>query len=244
MEPLEGSSTESFYIESDYEYLPGLFGSLNDVLAENKAYYVNNCGGKRADDFSQCLERLLEITTKTLMLLLEVAAVSSLFDYDINIKGNGYRSIVRVVEMCFRRLHALGKDFQDNRERLFFRSDHYYNELISYLELSKGLFKFLEFAQLLLRWSTGSDLFPPEDCCDATTMTEIHLQEMEKECFYGRRLGFHVSMFYLWYQTLSNEYTRICAVYNQQVSYLRKIIHNLSNTAIEGIVTSSRQSGD
>ena len=187
-------STESFYIESDYEYLPGLFSSLNDVLAENKAHYVNNCNGKKADNFSQCFQDLLDVTAKTLKLLLEVAAVSPLFDYDVNIKGNGYRSIVRVVEICFRRLYALGKDFQENRERLFFRADHYYKELLSYLELSKGLFKFLEFAQLLLRWSVGSDLFPPENCSEAVTMTEIHLQAMEKECFYGRRLGFHVGI--------------------------------------------------
>lgn len=190
---MESVSVHLSFIESDYEYLPGLFSSLSAVLEENKAYYSNICSDYKADEFSRCFEELLAVTTKTLKLLLEVAAVSPLFDYDPNIKGNGYRSIVRVVELCFRRLHALGKYFQENRDRLLFRSDHYYKEIVSYLELSKGLYKFLEFAQLILRWSSGNDLFPPEDCFDAKTMTEVHLQEVEKECFYGRRLGFHVS---------------------------------------------------
>ncbi|CAB4037614.1 hormone-sensitive lipase-like, partial [Paramuricea clavata] len=182
---------ETYYIESDYEYLPGLFSSLTEVLVENRQYYsgINDCSKSR--EFSQCFEDLIEITGKTLKLLLEVAAVSPLFDYDPNTKGNGYRTIVRVVEMCFRRLHSLGEDFQKSRAGFLFRSDHYYKEIVSYLDLSKGLFKFLEFAKLLLEWSDGNDLFPPENCYDAKTMTECHLHEMEKECFYGRRLGFH-----------------------------------------------------
>ena len=185
---------ESYYIESDYEYLPGLFGSLTEVLSENRQHYASIDDSGKLEKFSQCFDNLLEITAKTLKLLLEVAAVSPLFDYDPNIKGNGYRTIVRVVELCFRRLHSLGLYFQENRGGLLFRSDHYYKEIVSYLELSKGLYKFLEFAKLLLEWSNGNDLFPPEDCYDAKTMTEYHLHEMEKECFYGRRLGFHVSI--------------------------------------------------
>ena len=184
----------SYLIRSDYEYLPGLFSSLTEVLAENRQYYLGLNDGKKSEDFSRCFKDLLEITANTLKILLEVAAVSPLFDYDPDTKGNGYRTIVRVVEMCYRRLYSLGQYFQENRDRLLFRSDHYYKELVSYLELSKGLFKFLEFAKLLLEWSVGNDLFPPEDCYDAKTMTECHLHEMEKECFYGRRLGFHVSM--------------------------------------------------
>lgn len=180
----------------DYEYLPGLFSSLTEVLAENRQYYLELSDGRKSKEFSQRFEDLLEITAKTLKLLLEVAAVSPLFDYDSNTKGNGYRTIVRVVELCFRRLYALGQDFQKNRDGLLFRSDHYYKEIVSYLELSKGLFKFLEFAKLLLGWSDGNDLFPPENCYDAKEMTDSHLHEMEKECFYGRRLGFHVSMLY------------------------------------------------
>ena len=188
---------ETYCIESDYEYLPGLFSSLTEVLVENRQYYSRINDYSKSREFSQCFEDLIEITAKTLKLLLEVAAVSPLFDYDPNTKGNGYRTIVRVVEMCFRRLHSLGEDFQKSRAGFFFRSDHYYKEIVSYLDLSKGLFKFLEFAKLLLEWSNGNDLFPPENCYDAKTMTECHLHEMEKECFYGRRLGFHVSILYV-----------------------------------------------
>ena len=185
----------SYYNESaDYEYLPGLFSSLTEVLKENKQYYSRVSDSSKSKEFSKCFDDLVEVTEKTLKLLLEVAAVSPLFDYDHNTKGNGYRTIVKVVELCFRRLHALGEDFQNNRAGFLFRSDHYYKEIVSYLDLSKGLFKFLEFAKLLLEWSHGNDLFPPENCYDAKTMTDSHLHEMEKECFYGRRLGFHVSI--------------------------------------------------
>lgn len=181
------------YIESDYQYLPDLFSSLTDVLCENRQFYLENNGARKGEEFAQCFEELLGVTTKTLKLLLEVAAVSPLFDYDPHIKGNGYRTIVRVIEICFRRIFALGKDFQENRTGLFFRSDHHYKELFSYLQLSKGLFRFLEFTKLILEWSVGNDLFPPENCLEAKKMTERHLHEMEKECFYGRRLGFYVS---------------------------------------------------
>lgn len=183
----------SYYLESDYEYLPGLFSCLKEVLAENRQYYSGLNTGRKSEEFSQCFDSLLEITAKTLKLLLEVAAVSPLFDYDPNTKGNGYRTIVKVVEMCFRKLHALGVEFKEKRGGLLFRSDHYYKEITSYLELSKGLFKFLEFAKLLLEWSVGNDLFAPENCYDAKTLADTELHEMEKECFYGRRLGFHVS---------------------------------------------------
>lgn len=192
-------SPDSMPNKLDYEYLPGLFISLNNVLEENRRYYSSGGSGgntNKAIEFSRCFSELLEMTEKTLKLLLPVAAMSPFFDYDPNIKGNGYRTIVRVVELCFRRLHALGQYFHEQRNGLLFRTDHYYKEIVSYLELSKGLYKFLEFALLLLKWNSANesnDLFPPEDCCDAKKMTEVHLQEMEKECFYGRRLGFHVS---------------------------------------------------
>lgn len=190
-------SPDSFSSQSDYEDLPGLFISLNKVLEENRLYYSGvGSGGNKAVEFARCYGELLEMTEKTLKLLLPVAALCPFFDYAPNIKGNGYRTIVRVVELCFRRLHALGNYFQEKRNGFLFRTDHYYKEILSYLELSKGLYKFLEFAQLLLKWNSANesnDLFPPEDNCDAIKMTEVHLQEMEKECFYGRRLGFHVS---------------------------------------------------
>ena len=58
-----------------------------------------------------------------------ILSVARLYDFDPSTPGNGYRSLVRVVERCCSRLLSLTRYLSVNRDSFLFRNDHYSREV-------------------------------------------------------------------------------------------------------------------
>lgn len=106
--------------------------------------------------------------------------------------GNGYRSVINIVESCLRKILATCKHIQKSRDKLFFRSYHMYMELESYVQVLSRLLTICNFAIVLLDYSKVGNLFPEDTVMDDMISD---FEKINRECFYGRTFGFQVSDF-------------------------------------------------
>jgi len=125
-------------------------------------------------------------------MLLDVAP---LFDYDILTRGNGYRSIVTVVERCCGKILFICRYIRAHRESYLFRSSHYSSELDAYVTTLGQLRACLYYMRKLLSYCPDGELFAHETYLSAQQysvaerlMTEV--EALSQESFYGRCLGF------------------------------------------------------
>ena len=109
--------------------------------------------------------------------------------------GNGYRSIVNIVESCLSKVLDISKKIQKNRDKLFFRSFNVYMELQSYTQVLTRLVTISHLAIVLLDYSEPGSLFPQNEKID-DIMQDV--ERINRECFYGRSFGFQVSVYYFY----------------------------------------------
>ncbi|XP_041470237.1 hormone-sensitive lipase-like isoform X2 [Lytechinus variegatus] len=111
------------------------------------------------------------------------------FDFDPKVPGNGYRSLVQVVDACVDKLLKVVDSISRTRESLLFRSNFHIKELESYGKVLGQLRVILGYAQKLVAYSEAGNLFPSNnEQFPENVMLEI--QALDRECFYGRCLGF------------------------------------------------------
>ncbi|XP_790622.3 hormone-sensitive lipase isoform X2 [Strongylocentrotus purpuratus] len=115
--------------------------------------------------------------------------ISHNFDFDPKVPGNGYRSLVQVVDACVDRLIKVVRSISQTRESYLFRSGFHLKELESYGAVLGQLRVILGYAQKLVAYSEPGNLFPNNDeQFPENVMLEV--QALDRECFYGRCLGF------------------------------------------------------
>lgn len=103
--------------------------------------------------------------------------------------GNGYRSVINIVESCLQEILLTCQHIQKSREKLFFRSYHVYMELDSYTQVLSRLLTISNLAVVLLDYSQAGNLFPDEVVMDDMI---ADFEKINRECFYGRTFGFQV----------------------------------------------------
>lgn len=174
----------------DYDSLPLLFRHLKRILANNTEYfeqYVSKAVYKKLhDSFNLMLSSIDSLEEGAILL----AKTAPLFDYSTDIKGNGYRSLLRLVEHCLRSVTELSAYCQTHRDRFYFRSHHYSLEVEAFANVFQRTSQLLQFAKLVVEDSVPDNLFP--ECFDSKVMLEV--EQLDRECFYGRTLGFQVNI--------------------------------------------------
>lgn len=119
--------------------------------------------------------------------------IQKLLIFDFLFTGNGYRSIISIIESCLIKIQELSRHIQRSREKIFFRSYHVYMELESYSQVLTRLLTISHLAIVLLDYSDVGNLYP-HDCVVDDMM--IDFEKINRECFYGRSFGFQVCFFY------------------------------------------------
>ena len=126
--------------------------------------------------------------------LIEILVHVHEFDVSPTEKGNGYRSLIRVVQKCCFKLMQISRHISVNNGSLLFRKDFYLKELEAYVGMLGQLRACLFYAHKLLAYSPEGCLFVDDgivsDSFAEKLMTDVEL--LSRACFYGRCLGFQV----------------------------------------------------
>ncbi|KAL8612264.1 hypothetical protein ACOMHN_038176 [Nucella lapillus] len=114
------------------------------------------------------------------------------FDASPTEKGNGYRSLLRIVQKCCLHLLQISRHVSTNRESVLFRRAFYMKELEAYVATLGQLRACLYYAQKLMTYCQAGQLFADEETLDDALaeqlMTDVEM--LSQDCFYGRCLGF------------------------------------------------------
>ena len=160
-------------------------------LVINNIEYFQKIRGSNGDKF-YTLFCLLEQDSDALRPTVEaVERIAPKFDFDSKIQGNGYRSLIKVVDSCVDKLIKVVRNISQSRESLLFRASFHLKELEWYGKVLGQLRVILGYAQKLVAYSEPGSLFTSDnEQFPASVMQEI--QALDRECFYGRCLGFQV----------------------------------------------------
>lgn len=124
----------------------------------------------------------------------EISQRAHEFDASQIEKGNGYRSLLRIVQKCCLHLLQISRYISNNREGMLFRRTFYMKELEAYVATLGQLRACLYYAMKLMTHCQSGCLFADEDNLDNDIsehlMTEVEM--LSQDCFYGRCLGFQV----------------------------------------------------
>ncbi|KAM4630569.1 lipase, hormone-sensitive a isoform 2-T3 [Polymixia lowei] len=116
-------------------------------------------------------------------------AVYHHYDFDAQTPGNGYRTLVKVLQSCLLHIIHKGRYIASSCHGAFFRADHNACEMEAYCKALCQLRALLYLAQRLLHDNGHGQLYSLQD----GNLSQKFVQEytsMHKACFYGRCLGF------------------------------------------------------
>lgn len=116
------------------------------------------------------------------------------FDASPKEKGNGYRSLLRIVQKCCLHLLQLSRNISTNRDTILFRRQFYMKELEAYVATLGQLRACLYYAQKLMTYCQPGNLFADEETLDEAVAEQLmaDVEMLSQDCFYGRCLGFQV----------------------------------------------------
>lgn len=174
-------------LPDEYKSLPLLFSHLRRLLQDNTDYFYKYVKKDVYKRFYDGFSSMLENTDPVKELALQLAQKAPHFDYSHEVKGNGYRSLLRLLEHCIRAITEISSYCSTHREKFYFRSHHYCLEVEAYTNLFQRTRELLQYAKILLDG--------PENCLIPETFDPkimLEVEELDRECFYGRTLGFQV----------------------------------------------------
>ncbi|XP_019721615.1 lipase, hormone-sensitive a isoform X2 [Hippocampus comes] len=139
-----------------------------------------------------CMKKIQEHARAIEPLIGSFIAVYHHYDFDAQTPGNGYRTLIKVLQSCL--LHILHKAryIASNHKSAFFRADHNASEMEAYCSALCQLRALLYLAKRLINDNDFGQLYSLQDL----DLSHRYVQEyssMHKACFYGRCLGFQFS---------------------------------------------------
>ncbi|KAM3597063.1 uncharacterized protein V6R79_025526 [Siganus canaliculatus] len=114
------------------------------------------------------------------------------YDFDAQTPGNGYRTLVKILQSCLLHIIQKGRYIISSYNGAFFRADHNTTEMESYCSALCQLRALVHLAQRLINDNHYGQLYSLHD----GELSRKFVQEyssMHKACFYGRCLGFQFS---------------------------------------------------
>ena len=175
-----------------YETTAVLFDQLASVIDDNLRFFATQ---KKPIDsqFVGAFERINMVIEPTRIAMEELSKICVRFDVDSDTKGNGFRSLMCLIEKCLFKILEIGLYIQKSRERFFFRSYHNFMELESYSHVICRLFTMSQIALSLGALLDEDSLFADEDKYpDEVYGLVSDFDALGRECFYGRSFGFQV----------------------------------------------------
>ena len=174
----------------EYKHFAAIFKVVQEVAADNIEYFVVN-EERSHTKFVQSFQSILNILSPFQISLDVITGCCAKFDLDSTCKGNGYRSIINIVESCLNQIIYISEQIQRNRDKLFFRSYQMYAELDAYAQVLARLLTIIKFAIVLLDNSEGRCLFMNDTQKDSIIEDMMDdFNKINRECFYGRSFGF------------------------------------------------------
>uniref|UniRef100_UPI003AAC9975 lipase, hormone-sensitive a n=1 Tax=Centroberyx gerrardi TaxID=166262 RepID=UPI003AAC9975 len=119
-------------------------------------------------------------------------AVYHHYDFDAQTPGNGYRTLVKVLQSCLLHIIHKARYIATNCHGAFFRADHNASEMEAYCNALCQLRALLHLAQRLMNDNSCGQLYSLQDG-DLSRRFVQEYSSMHKACFYGRCLGFQFS---------------------------------------------------
>lgn len=174
---------------AEYAHLSTLFQQVGEYASENSNYF-NQKQKNGHTDYTTSFQTILNVLDPLQISLEVVTNCCGKFDISPTCKGNGYRSIISIVESCLIKILQLSMQIQKSRDKLFFRSYHVYMELESYTQVLSRLLTVVHLTIVLLDYSDVGCLFPHDNIVEDLL---VDFEKISRECFYGRSFGFQYS---------------------------------------------------
>ncbi|CAB1412466.1 unnamed protein product [Pleuronectes platessa] len=177
-----------FASNMDYKVV---FAALETMCEDN---FSALCGSSDsvASRLVTCLREVQEHGRALEPVVASLTAVYHHYDFDEETPGNGYRTLVKVLQACLLHIINKGRYIADNCNGAFFRAEHNASEMEAYCSALCQLRALLHLAKQLINDNECGQLYSQQD----GELTRRFVQEyssMHKACFYGRCLGFQFS---------------------------------------------------
>ena len=186
--------------ESYYRELSSLFKELRSQAICNVQYFKE---GKQVayERFHSSFRRLCEHLHGIEPTAHQLIQKYHEYDVSPNTPANGYRSMVSVVHKCGLHLLQLMRYVTVNRDSFLFRSGHYSRELEAYVNTFGQLRACLYYLDKLTGYCDEGQLFPDDltlshDRYQKAEEMMLGVESLNQEPFYGRCLGFQVSIIF------------------------------------------------
>ncbi|XP_031593896.1 lipase, hormone-sensitive a isoform X2 [Oreochromis aureus] len=172
-----------------------VFATLEKVCQDNISVF---CGpsrlphGTAVERLVTCVKQIQEHGRALEPIVTSFTAVYHHYDFDAQTPGNGYRTLVKVLEACLLHIIHKARYIASSYSNPFFRVDHNTSEMEAYCSALCQLRALLHLAQQLINDNDCGQLYSLQD----EDLSRSFVQEyssMHKACFYGRCLGFQYS---------------------------------------------------
>ena len=126
---VEYNDLSAAWDEIAYLELGALFASLGKSLTENITFFAANPDA--SESLLQTLRRVRTVVWVVEPMALQVGRIAAEYDFP-GIRGNGFRSLLSLVQICLRTLHAVSEDCRRSRESIFSRHSTVRRDLIDH----------------------------------------------------------------------------------------------------------------
>lgn len=184
------SSSEEFVLIENSENSENfnLFNALRDLCSNNIDYFKDDdsVGGQRLHGaFTGIIDHLDRLKP----MIEQVNQFTREYDFDENVKGNGFRSFIYVVNCCIEQSLKLIRYVTQNRGTILFRKNIYMREVEAYNHLMASLCTCFSALLTMHSWSSGDGELFSNAKHTAEELFE-NTETINQYCFYGRCLGF------------------------------------------------------
>uniref|UniRef100_A0A8C5HM58 Hormone-sensitive lipase n=1 Tax=Gouania willdenowi TaxID=441366 RepID=A0A8C5HM58_GOUWI len=172
-----------------------VFASLKQTCEDNISLFSelsDSTYSPATQRLATCIKQIQEHGQALEPVVASFTAVYHHYDFDAQMPGNGYRSLVKVLLSCLLHIIQKGQYIVANHGSAFFREEHNAAEMEAYCSALCQLRALLHLAQRLINDNHCGQLYSLHD----RELSNCFVQEyssMHKACFYGRCLGFQFS---------------------------------------------------
>nr|XP_043908276.1 lipase, hormone-sensitive a isoform X1 [Solea senegalensis] len=178
-------------VASDMDYKV-VFAALECVCEDNISTLCNDSYSTVAERLVTCLRQIQGHGRALEPMVAMLTTIYHHYDFDAQTPGNGYRTLVKVLQACIVHIIHKGRYIAANYTSAFFRAEHNVSEMEAYASALCQLRALLHLAKQLINDNQHGQLLSPNDG-DLSHRFVQEYSSMHKACFYGRCLGFQYS---------------------------------------------------
>ncbi|KAJ9452394.1 hypothetical protein DIPPA_52145 [Diplonema papillatum] len=182
----EGTGSER-WVGTEFEQLGAKLHELHKLLLDNVGYF----SGKDNVHMTQVLMAIVTDWGVLEEAVLHVCHAAPRHDADPSTPGNGYRSLITVVDICICKILRRLRHCCSQRTSLLFNTGSSLIDLREYSMILNTLRKMLQYAVLTDTVSRRDTLFIPAEEAEIEAQAIASFHQFDCSCFYGRRVAFY-----------------------------------------------------